>query len=474
MKLFAIFRCGSDLAPGCGPWHQRARQKLGHSIKLRMVMLFLLLATAMTFVFVAGAQKAFSIGWREAARPIMMDYVDLLVAEITDDGGTPNVGRAQAVVDRLPLTVAIDGPLVKWRSHPQDADDDVLKRSEEKSEQAWAKEDWGGGKDWDRILTRTTADGHTVTFGIDGGAFEGRPRVIGFALVALLVLTWLAYAYVRSILRPLDDIQAGAKRFGQGDFSTPIPVKCTRRPDELGQLADTINEMSQDIHKMLEAKRALLLAISHELRSPLTRARLNAELLPEEGEVTNARSALLRDLQEMACLIADLIESERLAGNHAVLHCEPVDLVELARGVLRDLSARHPRAQEVTVEASDDMPPVPVDASRVRLLLRNLMDNALRHSAGAPEAPEVHVSVRRGETPDEAVIEVRDFGPGVPEDQLERLTEAFYRPDSARTRGAGGVGLGLYLCKLVVMAHGGGFSLRNAHPGLAVTVTFKL
>jgi signal transduction histidine kinase len=70
-----------------------------------------------------------------------------------------------------------------------------------------------------------------------------------------------------------------------------------------------------------------------------------------------------------------------------------------------------------------------------------------------------------------ATIEVRDHGPGVPEEQIDRLAQAFYRPDSARTRSAGGVGLGLYLCRLVAQAHGGQFSVRNAQPGLAVTVS---
>ena len=105
-------------------------------------------------------------------------------------------------------------------------------------------------------------------------------------------------------------------RFGSGDFEPPIPV---RRRDELGDLAERINRMAQSLHGMLDAKRALLLAISHELRSPLTRARVNAELVAE-GE---HRSALLRDLGEMRDLITDLLESERLASGHAALQPEP-------------------------------------------------------------------------------------------------------------------------------------------------------
>ena len=106
----------------------------------------------------------------------------------------------------------------------------------------------------------------------------------------------------------------------------------------------------------------------------------------------------------------------------------------------------------------------------MRLLLRNLLDNALRHGAGAAAgAGRAPVGERQG-----LRIEVRDHGPGVPEDQIPQLAQAFYRPDSARTRSAGGVGLGLYLCRLVAQAHGGTFEVRNAQPGLAVTVTLPV
>jgi signal transduction histidine kinase len=109
-----------------------------------------------------------------------------------------------------------------------------------------------------------------------------------------------------------------------------------------------------------------------------------------------------------------------------------------------------------------------LDRTRIRLLLRNLLDNALRHSADAAHPPEVLLA----QTADRAVqITVRDFGTGVPDNQLSHLAQPFYRPDSARTREGGGVGLGLYLCKLVALAHGGSFALRNAQPGLAVCVT---
>ena len=458
------------------PWHRRARQAFGTSIKLRMVVVFLLLAAAMTTVFVGGAQKAFSLGWREAARPLLMDYVDHLVADIAPGGAMPNQTAALALTQRLPLTVAIVGPQVNWSSHPeQSRADSHRKHGRAPGTDGWNAEREHGERDWQRILQRTTADGHRIEFGINDAVLERRPRLLVPAIAALLALTLLAWWYVRRLLRPLDAIRAGAQRFGAGDFAQPIPVERAGRPDELGQLAATINTMGRDIHQMLEAKRALLLAISHELRSPLTRARLNTELLPETADVNPQRDALLRDLQEMARLISDLLESERLSGHHAALHREPVDLAALATEVMAEVLARQPERAgqrlEIRLHTDPALSRVPLDATRIRLLLRNLLDNALRHSVGAALPPELHL---RALGPSGGVeIEVRDHGPGVPEDQLPHLAQAFYRSDTARTRSTGGVGLGLYLCKLVAQAHGGTFAVRNAQPGLAVAVSLS-
>lgn len=456
--------------PQGGSW-RRVKRRLSHSIKLRLVLVFLLLAAAMTFVFITGAQKAFSLGWREAARPLLMDYVNRLASDISPDADSPpSVERAQAIVQLLPLTIDISGPQVNWQSHP-DHERSGWQRNGVSSDNAPNRHDnWDDDKDWPTLLTRTTADGHTIEFGINEAVFERRPRLVGYALAALLVLTLLAWWYVRHLLKPLDAIGEGARRFGAGDFSQPIPQRRLHGPDELGELAGTINTMGDDIRQMLDAKRALLLAISHELRSPLTRARLNTELLPDTPDAAPQRDALLRDLQEMASLITDLLESERLAGRHAALQCEPVDLAALAREVLVELQARHAGAVNVRLHTDPLLPSLMLDPTRMRLLLRNLLDNALRHSASATQAPELHLRTNGSQNAPGIKFTVRDHGPGVPEDQLQHLTEPFFRNDTARTRAQGGVGLGLHLCKLVVLAHGGTMDLRNAQPGLAVTV----
>ena len=412
----------------------------------------------MAVCFIFGMQAALGAGWRAAAKPLVTDYVDRLAAEI---GSPPSTERALALTERLPLSVRITGPQLNWRSHPQEPDPD------------WMDDKRGSAEEL-KFFERTTADGHRIQFGISVQAWNQKPRHIGWiTLATLLLLTLFAYKRIRRMLRPLDDIRAGAQRFGAGDFSQKIPIRHFHHPDELGELAATINTMGADIHQMLEAKRTLLLAISHELRSPLTRARLNTELLPESTEVQPSRDALLRDLALMRDLVTDLLESERLASPHAALHREAVDLPALVRDVVCELQTAHAQADgtgapHISTALPQSLPPLSLDPSRMRLLVRNLLDNALRHSSGASAPPRVEVQPLA----DGAVqITVRDFGPGVAEDQLPHLGQPFFRPDAARTREGGGVGLGLYLCRLVAQAHGGSFAVRNVQPGLEICVT---
>ena len=458
--------------PNAG-WRHRARHALAHSLRVRLVALFLLLAAAMVAVFLLGMQQALSLGWRDALRPILADYVDRLAGEI---GTPPSVERAQALARRLPITVRIDGPVVNYRSYASrytNFDRRFQLENEPRLGDDGRAEELDGGE-WHHnephLLERFTADGHRIRFGPNVRFWRDHPRYVGWiTLATILLLTAVAYTRVRRMLLPLDDIRAGALRFGRGDFSQPIPVRHAQRPDELGELAATVNTMAQDIHKMLEAKRTLLLAISHELRSPLTRARLNTELLPEHDPATQAsRDALLRDLGLMRDLITDLLESERLASPHVALQRELTDMGLL---ITETVVAMGHAAAGVKRDIAPNLPQISADRARLRLLLRNLLDNALRYTEADAPAPEVSLQAGTLRGRPALQLTVRDHGSGVPPEQLAQLAQPFYRPDAARERATGGVGLGLYLCRLVAQAHGGAFEIRNAEPGLAVVVT---
>ena len=432
----------------------RARwRRATHSLRARLVALFLLLALATAAVFLFGMQRWLQGGWQGWVQPLAADYVDRLAAEI---GSPPDAARAQALAARLPIRVRIDGPRLQFDSHagrrlPYDPDDDEGPPATRRGDRS---------PPWAQWLQRETADGHRIRFTLAAPVADvERPRRLGWVtLTALLVLTGIAWAVVQRLLRPLQPIGDGVARFGRGDFSQPIALA---RDDELGQLADRIDGMARSLQGMLEHQRGLLLAISHELRSPLTRARVNAELV-DEGP---ARDALLRDLAEMRDLIETLLESERVAAGTQALQLEPVDLPAL----VRDLVDTRFAGRGITLALQAPQGPVMADAARLRLLLRNLLDNALRHGADAPRPPQV---LLQPEPDGRWALGVRDHGPGLPADQLAALGQPFHRPDGARTRAAGGVGLGLYLCRLVAQAHDGELRIRSADPGLAVAMVW--
>ena len=416
--------------------------RLQRSLSVRLTVLFLFLAVVLAVVFLYGMRLALSRNFHDVMRPHIEHHIDALAAEI---GTPPSIERAQALVARLPLKAAIRGPRFNWSSHPDsDVDFSVV------------------GAD-DRlhppVHLRALADGHRIMFRFPKPDREGRPAIIGaITLAVLLLLTAATYWLVRRLFLPLDDIRAGAIRFGSGDFSQPIPK---RRDDDLSDLASEINAMAVDIQRMLDAKRQLLLAISHELRSPLARARLNTELLAECGE----RDALLRDLAVMRDLIEKLLEGERLNDRHAALHPEPTDLNALVDETVADALGQG----RLEIELAPRLPTLMLDRTRLQLLLHNLIDNALRYGREAAKPPIVVTTIEAHR----ARLSVRDFGPGVAAAHLTQLTEPFYRTDQARTRGRGGVGLGLYLCRRIAEAHGGTLSLRNAHPGLEVVVSLS-
>jgi hypothetical protein len=333
------------------------KQRWRHSIQGRLVALFLLLALCTTGVFLLGMQQLLHGGWQNYARPLVADYVDRLAAQI---GSPPDVQRAQALTQALPITVRIEGPLVQYDSHPG-------RRSHAaRPEPRFRQLRLGPGAHHRRRAPRELWPGRGA-----GRFTPAHLRLDHAGRAAAADRRRLSHGAAPAAAAAAHRCRRGGlwpRRF----FESHPPSK---RPDELGALAERINGMAANLSGMLDAKRTLLLAISHELRSPLTRARVNAELLDDGPE----RQALLRDLAEMAELITSLLESERLAAGHSACTPKPPIWPHWRTDVVAGLSPPMP----VTLQLAATVAPAHVDPTRLRLLLRNLLENTRRHAAGA-------------------------------------------------------------------------------------------
>jgi signal transduction histidine kinase len=256
----------------------------------------------------------------------------------------------------------------------------------------------------------------------------------------------MLYFATRRLFRPIDTINEGVQKFGAGDMDHRLQVE---RKDELGTLANNFNTMADDIQQMLDAKRQLLLAISHELRTPLTRSRVAVELVDND----DIKNQIVQDINEMESLIEELMETERLSSRHTKLNRGQQDIIEL----VNDVVAANFVDAGITADLPGTAVKLDIDAARIKLLLKNLLDNAVRHTPVTSPPPEIKLGVNK----DNVVITVIDHGNGIEAAHLPHLREPFYRVDPSRQRETGGYGLGLYLCKMTAEAHDGELQIES-------------
>jgi signal transduction histidine kinase len=451
--------------------------RIAHSLSARILGVFLL--TALLYGFSARYAVELVLD-RDYLREVVGAHISLHTTYFLRDlGSPPDIERARAITDTNPLDIRIQGPDTDWTSDPDfpDADamqfetsdlfdrvrENLLASGNRDGEGQNVLQDVGFARYQDHSFVKIDIDGYQIMLASPKIAVIQEPNlatpIIG--LISILLLAGCFFA-VTWLVRPIQWIKEGAERFGQGDLDYRIPKV---RTDDLGELTGDINRLADDVQGMLEAKQQMLLAISHELRSPLTRTKVALEFLEDDQQ----RKNILDDINEMERLIATLLESERLNTRHSALQRSCIDLVELVRGVAEsDFAAERER-----LEFAFPVEPVPYEAdeTRFRLLVKNLVENALCYTpvGGDP----VVLSVESGV--DAITISVADHGRGMTPEQVERATEPFYRADPARCRDTGGFGLGLYLCRRIAEAHGGSLDISSAeNRGTRVTLRLPL
>jgi signal transduction histidine kinase len=298
-------------------------------------------------------------------------------------------------------------------------------------------------------------DGGTYLFAWNfGRGYRGMHTKLLWLLLFLMIgVVLAAYAFQRRLLRPIRWLDEGVAGLSSGRLDVAVPV---RTHDEFGVLTQAFNQMVKRVSQMVRARDQLLLDVSHELRSPLTRLKVALEFLPE-GE---QRAGMAADVDEMERMVTELLELERLRNGRGVRMAHQ-DLLPILREVAGAFRDRPPGVREFVSEREII---ANVDAERIRTVLRNLLENAFKYSL--PDSRPVELSA--SQSGDSIALRVSDDGPGIPESDLENIFEPFFRVDRSRSKSTGGYGLGLSICKRIMEAHGGTITVERK-PGRGTT-----
>jgi len=264
---------------------------------------------------------------------------------------------------------------------------------------------------------------------------------LGVLLATVLVLSFVA---VRWVVRPLQDLTAAAQALGQDLNQPPLPED---GPREVRQAAQAFNTMQQRLLAFINDRTRVLTALSHDLKTPLTRMRLRADLMDDD----DLRLRFESDLKEMETMVTHTLDFMRgLGGNEART---PVDMAALLATLQADNQAM---GRQVQVQGHASQPVLGV-AHLLKRALGNLVDNAVLYGGQAT------VSVQ--ESAGLLTLHIQDAGPGMPSEELERVFDPFYRLEASRSRATGGTGLGLGIARNILRTHGGDVVLHNLPQG---------
>lgn len=285
-----------------------------------------------------------------------------------------------------------------------------------------------------------------------------RVVVLAFALVISgLMCWWLA----RYISKPLERLQSSARSLAAGNLEARVGQEFSSRRDELGVLARDFDTMAEDIRTLIASKEDLLRAMSHELRSPLARLRVALGLARRpQADIVKQLDRIELEAERLDTLIGQMLQLSQLRAAKPILPSDPIDLTSLLSEVVEDA-----RLEASAVDKQVDWTPgenlwLNGDHDLIRSAIENVLRNAVRFTK-----PGSAVSVALQREHREALIVIEDHGPGVPEAELARIFEPFYRVAESRDRDSGGTGLGLAITARVVGLYGGQVRALNAATG---------
>lgn len=434
--------------------HRRWVSKIVHSVFLKLLLVIIIagicinLAVGSFFYYLTKGymqNMPFKKNW--------VQYMGYLVREI---GEPPDIVRARALADTLSIAIAFETDDGTWQSTdrlPQ-VDELELKKISREPPAYWTRHEGRG-------LLMIEAGGRRYVFDMMKSYSwqHFAEEKIMFLIVLLTCILLFGLLAIRWILKPLRWLSDGVQQVSSGNLDYRLPVQ---RLDEFGTLAEAFNSMTGRIREMLHARERLLLDVSHELRSPVTRMKVALEFMPDSAVAQGMQA----DLQDMEAMIAEILETQRLGSPYGSLNLEETDLASLIGEVVAERAHSTPAVVFENVEPGIT---AAVDRTRLETVIKNVVDNALKYSDPAGEPVRIAIVKRMSHI----VVEVRDTGHGIPAEDIPYVFEPFYRVDKSRSKHTGGYGLGLSICRIIMEAHKGGITVAS-EPGRGTTVSLLL
>jgi signal transduction histidine kinase len=325
-------------------------------------------------------------------------------------GSPPDILKAGHMASELGLAIHIEGRGMDWSS---EAGMPPLAAIE--FDTPVETQGQGMGRAEERLVCLTRQSGYSILYAFPGRPVFSLPWKQSLALIGLIALILaLSYATVRWLLLPV-----------------------------------------------VRARERLLVDVSHELKSPLSRIKLAAAMLPAGAN----QKSIARAAGEMDSMLSELLESERLKSSYGALNQAPLSLPALAASLAANYKGQKPG---IKIIGGEEVPPIRADESKCAMALKNIVENSLKYSQGQKRPVEIRFSQDAAWLR----VSVTDFGQGIPAEDLPLVFEPFYRVDKSRTKKTGGYGLGLSLCREIMRAHGGEARIQSA-PGAGTEVTLS-
>lgn len=412
------------------------KRRIPNSIFLKLLMM--LIGTGFILIVLVGMffRHFMSDSSENIVEKNTLNYARYLVEEI---GNPPDTLMAKNIAEKYSLLISFSENGRSWSS-----DRSIKFTKASNAAQADNNRRWQHGY----YLITFEQNGFDYIFGLK---FDNRTSHDSWLIFVLLFLIGAVlfglYIAIRRVLRPIKWLDDGARLVGKGNLDHKVRIK---KMDELGQLTQSFNSMTNRIKEMLKARDQLLLDVSHELRSPLTRIKVALEFLNDE----KSKGSIGQDIREMEQMLTEILESERMNSAHSTLKLEKTDIVQLLTEIAETFESTPPR---LDISAIQKPMFLFADKERIKICLRNLIENALKFSTDSAKPVQISlVSIL-----DNVEIRVQDHGIGIPAEELPFIFEPFYRVDKSRSKKTGGYGLGMSLCKKIIEAHQGTIEIKS-------------